>query len=248
MDDQKVPFNLQFQAQTKFFRHIVPLLHGHSLDSLSPEGSSIYLIRDGRLFLVTAHHVIKNVDLGKVLVLREHGKASSLPAKRIVTTTADFLDIAVIELSEPIEEFEPMDYVKVQNIENKESVFHLTGFPVSKVSRVDRNHMMFSQYFVLSRPTEDGKTLFADFDERADTTFAFRKKNVLLGNGKVATFPDPIGMSGGGAFELFFSDAGEFQGYHLVGIMTEWKASRGQCIRCTKSDVVTTMIEKAFFS
>ena len=73
--------------------------------------------------------------------------------------------------------------------------------------------------------------------------FDFKKNKILLGNGKVGTFPNPCGMSGGGAYEVFYSADNELSNYSLVGILTEWNPSQMQYMKCTKASLIKMMID-----
>ena len=248
LSDLKIPFSAQFDAQKKLIGHIVPILAGHSQNTLDFKGSAVYISRGDRRYLVTANHVIADYPLPEILVFNEIGKASSISFRNLYTVSNDFTDIALFELQDELPAFEPFSYSNLAEVDSEENVFHLVGFPGSKVSRPRpaRNTLIFAYYFVVSRPISGAEQYFKNFDPRANMIFEFKKKNILLGNGKVGNFPDPNGKSGGAVFELFFSCENKFLDYTLVGIMTQWNPSLKRFIRCTKAGIVKAMIDKTF--
>lgn len=248
LEDMKVPFSVQFEAVKIISSHSVPILIGKDLDTVQLEGTGVYFRKESKYFLATAHHVVKGKNLNEILILKKYGSASSISFKALKAINNDIADIAIFELEEPLTLFSPIEYEKICEIKDSSNYIYLNGFPCSKVSRKSKTEIEFEQRFVLTKILKDGEKYFKSFDERTNFVCDFKKKNVLLGNGTVATFPNPNGMSGGGAYEALYSKDNEFLWYNLIGIMTDWNATKKKYIRCTRSTVLKFLLEQGGFT
>jgi hypothetical protein len=227
----------------------VPILQlANDKDDFEFVGTGVYIRRQDRHFVATANHVIHKIEPRRVLLLTSIDRASSIPARSCISRNDDKADIALYELLEPLHHFSPLAYDNVQPLTDEDSVVYMLGIPATRVSRRSRQRIDFERRTVITRILRDGGQHFDQFDPQVNFVCDFKKEQVLNGNGQVVTFPDPYGMSGGPAFQPFYSEANALVGYSLVGIMTEWNPKKKRFIRCTKAQVLLFMIDSLWIT
>jgi len=226
----------------------VPILLTSNGEDLEFQGTGVYIRNGTRYFLATANHVIHGLDPSQVVVPTGIGSFSSIQPRSCISTNEEKGDIALYELIEPLALFSYIDYENVRDLTVDGRHIYMMGFPATRVSRRSRGQIEFEQRIVLTRPVKDGHHHFRHFNERANFVCDFKKERVLNGKGNLVTFPDPYGMSGGGVFEAFYSQAHTLLGHTLVGIMTEWNPSKKRYIRCTRASVLLFMIDHLCFT
>lgn len=241
LEDKDIPFAVHFETIKAMSRHSVPILLASSVEFL---GTGVYIRNGTRYFLATANHVIHGIDPSQVVVPTSIGTFSSIQPRSCISTKEETGDIALYELIGPLALFSSIDYEHVRNLTVDGRLIYIMGFPATRVSRKNRGQIDFEQRFVLTRPVKDGHHHFHHFNERANFVCDFKKERVLNGKGDLVTFPDPYGMSGGGVFEPFYSQANTLLGYTLVGIMTEWNVEKKRYIRCTYASALRFMIDQ----
>ncbi|MGX9728327.1 MAG: S1 family peptidase [Candidatus Electronema sp. VV] len=242
IEEMKIPFAVHFESIKVIDKHLVPILSAINDHFFQFKGTGVYIRKGMRHFLVTANHVVKTNEPDRILLPTDIDSFSSIQVRASIATRDENADIALFEMLQPLTHFSPIDYKDICDLTDDACAIYMIGFPASRVSLDKRKPIEFEQRIILTKKVDNGTQHFEHFDERTNFVCDFKKK-ALNGNGKIVTFPDPYGMSGGGVFEPSYSKTNVLSGYTLVGIMTEWNPRKKRYIRCTKASLLRFMID-----
>ena len=267
---ERTPFgseDMQAQAVKTVFNGIANEVGTHTVqlwlviendaDKAKPFGSAILLEANGSHYLLTAAHVLDDIDVSNLAfwddqdLVQVSGKCVYLSTKAEINKKAD---VAIWQLSDDATSallkhytFLPFDRVSQDHQIVEQERYLLLGYPVSKTKKIYKTMTipikslpLFTRGVINQRKLErnelDGDVnLMVEYHRRKAQSFGAKK-------GQIEHLPDPHGMSGCG---LWYIDADKT--LKLVGVMTGYNHTDSVMI-ASRIDLVTEVIRLSFDS
>jgi hypothetical protein len=207
-------------------------------------GSGIYITTADRFFLVTADHI---ADACRRLITAYPNNASrNLPTQRFYGHK-QWADVAVCELEEKLTLFGPITRDDIRDYDKLPKGMPLAalGYPETK-SKLYSSTIDCTLYTILSMEEESICVFVANPNRQVRIGIHFERTNVRTGDGKLVTAPIVNGMSGGALFWIHSDGQIVPSMPKLVGVLTDWDASKQSTIVATSIGIVDTMFQKDF--
>lgn len=226
-------------------------------DKAKPLGTGVLLEINGKLYLLTAAHVLDNIDIKNFAFWDEQdlvqvsGNAVYLSNRTEGNGTGD---IAVWQLSDEVTDalkkhykFLPFDRIKLNHQINTSERYFILGYPVSKTKiryQTKTITIKSMKYFTCGEVSQR-KIEHNQLDSKVNFLLKYhRRKAHTLGNirSQKEHLPDPHGISGCG---LWYLDDDKVA--RLVGIMIGYNHPDSIMI-ASRIDLATEIIRKSFDS
>jgi hypothetical protein len=197
-------------------------------------GSGILFETNGKVFLITANHVMKN--WGEYLFIpTEQGKQFS-PSGRLFSLSLkhtlsgseeDSIDTTVIELKAPDElrsyyQITNSSLFQLDTIEGEQYQYAVAGYPVSQ-AKVDTNlrTVMPTPCIYYTREYGDNAYDGIKYWKESHIAVNFQKETIYSKTGAKAITPSFKGVSGGGLWIIKLADEPNNETYKIYGINIE---------------------------
>jgi len=202
-------------------------------------GSGTCIAIDGRHFVATADHVIRDFPDDELLLITELDGQTWTPGIR-ARGSEPRLDLAWIELVPGAEEHMSRNFIGLERVRPHchdigEDVAAVYGFPSRLVEHVPGSKRIDVQPLCFGTGTIDGSTVSTTYASDEDLYLGFPYDELSGSDGKPIT--DPIeapGLSGGGIWALDINRKGIWtpESARLIGIQHSWL--RWQWVRGTQ--------------
>lgn len=241
---KKVIFDI---ANKEVLSHTIPLLHSTKKNALTSLGTGIFIKYDGKYFILTAAHVVKDVLIDRIYIPSVSGSVPLIGP--IVTDISDEKDVAFIALDQPLAEllcysFTPLSQEKIKtNIEDDPNYpYMMVGFPAKNVKRKDNILTYTSDKFLLLLSKEK---LYARWSRNKEVNYILDMYGAITYDGKKSKFQQPHGMSGCGLWYIGYNKLNDRiqPFYYLVGIMNEIRHRPHLAFIGTKIKHLTKLID-----
>lgn len=245
----------------KLGRHVVPIFSISHRGRPDGCGTGLLVSRGQNVFLITAGHVIRDIEYNKNLFfyINQNTTRNLLASFRKTLSSNDEhsddrLDIAVLKLDNfyalPRDHYVkfplPINSLRSFAIPRINKHYLITGFPGSK----SRYHVPtklvrsvpYANYCISIGTSYESYGLREEFH----IALGFDQKDVHAGDlGDVSNFPDPRGMSGSPIWLLFDENGNDSIEFSVVGILTE-HSKRNRFLLATDIGVALDIIEREF--
>lgn len=214
---------------------IVPLIVAAGCKRLKLVGSSVYISVGHRRFLITAMHVAREFEEKPILVPRANGKLGPPRVRELVGFDHEKADVAVAELSEPLQAFETItaDNISCFDLVARGMLFAAIGYPETKSKMYEGNFTADSMTFFTEEASKPEYSV-TGADEHFNVVVQFGRKIIHSRSMQEGFSALPYGMSGGGLFWLPRTAKFEKRTPVLVGVLTEWDDKSKRTMTATK--------------
>lgn len=234
----------EFDLLSRVSRHLIPIVYRED-GKMKLLGSSVFIRKNDKHFLITALHVTKDRKSEDIFVPWQDNVFLAFSSFQELKISIPEFDLCIYALTEAPDTYVPIDYSLIENCAGMGAKILLAGYPASRnKSSFNRRIDFENRFFKTTVIKNEG--FFAIFNESANTVCDFKLNKVLNGSGTICRFPDSWGMSGGAMFEIRSVEGQDEIEYRLAGIMTEWNPSVKKYIKSTNISIACCAIDKAF--
>lgn len=228
-----------------------------------PHATGIFLMIENQHFLITAAHVVENlqteiyIGYGKHKVVRLGGELSINQIPMNEKRDNDKIDVAIIKLDEESIGYVKQRYKFINILElginhdiQKLPLYSAIGFAASqnKFNKV-KNQLNSNPFIYTTIPADEDIYTELNCKQFLNLIVQYDKKNVInyLTNQK-QTGPDPFGISGGGLWyvPIQLVEKGDKVKKQLVAVLTEWPIINKKYWISTRIDVFTEIIRQKY--
>ena len=225
------------------------------LKGLIPFASGVMAELGDSHFILTASHVVEDwSDANKLFVEIENGHISVVgKASGTETATGKKLDVAYIKLKDEIVPIlrEYYNFLTAEQFLHHNKIFDEAnycayGFPVVNFKmKSEIAKSVGSAYFM--RPATDKVFDFYRLDPLSHYVLEFQGKPVNIKTGQTEKIKtEHYGLSGGGLWytKINFIHNRIVSKAQLIGIMTEFRKGKHECLIANKIEIIMALIEK----
>jgi Trypsin-like peptidase domain len=219
----------------------------HSLHKLIGIGSGFLVEYEKKIFLITAHHVLKDIPDGKIVTANINGKGVCINDLPFVKSDTDDLAVALIQndwaATQGIKSLFPLLLADKASDFVKSNFFILLGYPASKnklnsnTNDTDRRLIGYSSQQKIEVPiskTHINKPIAFSFNKK----FATDTNEIKINAGSFS------GNSGGPVLEVLIrKDDLNIISVILAGVFLGWDKTTKELI-CCRPEIVVTLIQK----
>lgn len=223
------------------------------IKGLIPFASGVMVELSGSHFILTASHVVEDwSDANKLFIEIENGHIS-IVGKASGTETDEKLDVAYIKLKDEIlpilrrwYSFLTVEQLLHHNKIFDEANYCAYGFPVSNFKmKSEIAKSVGSAYFM--RPVTDNVFEFYKLSPFSHYILKFHGKATNIKTGQIEKIKaEHYGLSGGGLWytKINFVHNRMISKAHLIGIMTEFRKGKYECLIANRIEIILALIEE----